>query len=130
MHPPSFQTLPTSSPFSDGPPPRPSTNKSVPGSRSHYSSSTTAVGPQSGITTKALVHSCSLSVSLAQEKEKYSNKHRRVAGSGTSTCANPLNQYVSCMEREISVDKCDTHRQTRRYLLQPLSTSIPNPTLC
>ncbi|KAG1821058.1 uncharacterized protein BJ212DRAFT_1426765 [Suillus subaureus] len=60
-----------SSPFSDEPPsPGSSTEKSVPGSRSHHSSSTTAAGPQIGGTAKAPVRTRSLSVSLAQEKEK------------------------------------------------------------
>ncbi|KAG1843813.1 hypothetical protein DFJ58DRAFT_803976 [Suillus subalutaceus] len=60
-----------SSPFSDEPPsPGPSTEKSVSESRSRHSSSTTAAGLQSGGTTKAPVRTRSLSVSLAEEKEK------------------------------------------------------------
>lgn len=60
-----------SSPFSDEPPsPGLSTKKSLPGSHSYHSSSTTTAGSQSGGTTKAPVRSRSLSVSLAQEKEK------------------------------------------------------------
>ncbi|KAG1904243.1 uncharacterized protein F5891DRAFT_1013549 [Suillus fuscotomentosus] len=59
------------SPFSDEPPsPGPSTGKSLHGSRSHYSSSTTATGSQSGMTTGAPARTRSLSISLAQEKEK------------------------------------------------------------
>ncbi|KAG1866203.1 hypothetical protein F4604DRAFT_1779315 [Suillus subluteus] len=60
-----------SSPFSDEPSsPGPSTEKSVSESRSRHSSSTTAAGLQSGGTTKAPVRTRSLSVSLAEEKEK------------------------------------------------------------
>ncbi|KAG0709383.1 hypothetical protein DFH29DRAFT_228270 [Suillus ampliporus] len=59
------------SPFSDEPPsPGPSTEKSLSGSRPHNSSSTTAPGRRSTATTNAPARNRSLSVSLAQEKEK------------------------------------------------------------
>jgi hypothetical protein len=97
----------SNSPFSDEPPsPGPSTKKSLSGSRSRHLSLTSAAGLQSGVTTKAPARTRSLSVTCPGKRKRTRSKRRRNTGQGTSMCANPADQHVSCMERERTVDSC------------------------
>jgi len=104
------------SPFSDEPPsPGPSTEKSISGSRSRHSSSTTAAGPQSSGATKAPVRARSLSVSLAQEKEK-----ERAASVG----ANQDKALQRALTRQISMSRVWKGKDRSRTAVSQADTKV------
>ncbi|KAG2121911.1 hypothetical protein DEU56DRAFT_833174 [Suillus clintonianus] len=108
------------SPFSDEPPsPGPSTEKILPGSRSRHSSSTTAAGLQSAVTTKALTRTRSLSVSLAQEKEK-----ERAASVG----ATQDKALQRALTRQISMSRAWKGKDRSTSAISQIDTKAPAAT--
>ncbi|KAG1742001.1 hypothetical protein EDB19DRAFT_1907773 [Suillus lakei] len=105
------------SPFSDEPPsPGPSTEKALRGSRSHHSSTTTAVGR---VTTNAPARTRSLSVSLAQEKEK-----ERAASVG----ATQDKALQRALTRQISMSRAWKGKDRSTTAVSQTDTKVPAAT--